>query len=204
MPGKRTDAVLQRLASQYRVGVQVVDELQLVPTLESETSALLSCLCLPLHATVLDPCAGSGGIVRVFEHAGHVVMANDLNASLGWPRSDDALMPLFYGGRQFDYIACSPWFAMLDLFFPLFCMACGVACFVHVPGHYYTDATPYRKSLFESLARAGRLVVLSGLPVGPLGRRCLWLCVFKDSSVKSVVLHHTRLAVHDAGILPVV
>ena len=48
------------------------------------------------------------------------------------------------------------------------------------------------------------LFVLTGLPVGPVGRRCLWLCVFPDAVSCRRHIRVGSVAEHGAGIvLPV-
>lgn len=163
--------------------------------------SLLRAVKLPLFSSIMDPCAGSGGIVRVLRERGLCVFANDLNPTLSWDACEDAMHPGFYKRHAADYIVCSPWFTMLDVFLPLFVAAAKVACFIHVPGHYYTSPTSARMQYFAALARQRSLCVLTGVPVGPVGRRCVWLCVFKSASACESHLMPDGWVRHEAGVL---
>jgi hypothetical protein len=204
MPGKRTESILSRLCTAFIRGMEDVSELQVVPTLVSEVLALMSCVNVDSKSSFLDPCAGSGGIVTALRSLGFIVKANDLNPSHNWDVCEDAMQPLFFKKHPADYIVCSPWFAMLDVFLPLIVAACKKACFVHVPGHYYTSTTPHRLSYLAALASLGRLYILSGLPVGPVGRRCLWICVFPDAASCRRHIRTGSVLEHGAGIIPVI
>jgi hypothetical protein len=201
MPGVRTESILSRMCTALVRGMESVSDLQVVPTLQSEVFALMNCMQVPLDSTVLDPCAGQGGIVSALRSLGYVVKSNDVNPEHACDACEDAMQPVFYKRHPADYIVCSPWFAMLDVFLPLMVAASVKACFLHVPGHYYTSATPCRLSYLAALAAAGRLFVLTGLPVGPVGRRCLWLCVFPDAASCRRHVRTGAVLEHGAGIV---
>jgi hypothetical protein len=105
----------------------------------------------------------------------------------------NALLPDFYirlktAGHMPDAVVMSPWFAVLDIALPLAVrFALSVVC-AHVPGHYLTDATAPRLNWLRSLKEEGRLATILGLPKGPMGRRCVWLLIFRDAFVKSRLL----------------
>jgi hypothetical protein len=103
----------------------------------------------------------------------------------------NALDPRFYEQLQrvhghFDVIITSPWFRMLDLAIPVMYAHVRHALFVHVP-HYYMGNMPTQRR--EWFAQLGGLVhVISNLPVGPLGRRCEWLCLFTNMRSRRTIL----------------
>jgi hypothetical protein len=111
------------------------------------------------------------------------VLSNDLDPSQGATYHMDALQPSFYMQWQqtggIDAIVTSPWFSFLDVAVPLAVhFVRHVAC-IHVPGHYLTDAHTARRVYLQKLHLDGRLAVIMGLEPGPLGRRCIWLLIFK-------------------------
>jgi hypothetical protein len=143
---------------------------------------------------VLEPFNGSGGISAALRAAGLTcVRTNDLASSRAADMHEDALQPGFYQqyaqryGRP-DVIVTSPWFAVLDLALPLIVDAVKVVACVHVPGHYISSGLGPRYSYLRSLQRAGRLVVLFGVPRGPLGWRCAWLVVFRSAALRTQLM----------------
>lgn len=108
---------------------------------------------------------------------------NDINPKHGADIKLTALQPALYrhvvGARGVSTFITSPWFAVLDIVLPLLVELVPVVAFVHVPMHYLLDAHNRRTAFLNKLQDAGRLMVVGGLPRGPLGRRCVWLCCFK-------------------------
>ena len=154
----------------------------------------------PSGCVILDPWCGSGSTAtqldlwqqRLQSAAGGdalraaTVVLSDIDVSVGAHHHGNALDPLYlqrlrseYGGV--DVIITSPWFTMLDLALPVMVDAADIAVFCHCPGHYLTSMPEGRRSWFRR--NADRLVVLSQLPVGPTGRRCLWICVFRTPAL---------------------
>jgi hypothetical protein len=88
-------------------------------------------------------------------------------------------------------VISSPWFRMLDLAAPLALAGSSIVTCLHVPGHYFYDAHPIRHAWLKQLHAEGRLVVISGLIIGPLGRRCIWLLLFAKAEYKNMVLRST-------------
>ncbi len=71
----------------------------------------------------------------------------------------------------------------MDMAVPLaLAHAARVVC-VHVPGHYLTRPHPARMAWLRELQLRRRVRVVVGLPPGPTGRRCLWLCMFASPLV---------------------
>jgi hypothetical protein len=164
-----------------------------VPILESEVERLLECVNLAACATVVDPFSGTGTITRVLSKTGRRVYTNDIHPGHTAVSHRDALQPGFYTElRQqlgvVDAIVTSPWFAALDLALPLLVEAAASVACVHVPGHYLTSGVEPRYKYLRELQAQGRLHVIMGLPRGPMGRRCIWLLVFRSSAVRQRLL----------------
>ena len=87
-----------------------------------------------------------------------------------------------------DLIITSPYFSLLDLALPLAAAFARKAVFIHCPCWYFSDATDGRFRFLREFARTDRLFVIFGLPRGPVGRRCLWLCLFRDDAAKRDML----------------
>ncbi|KAK3274212.1 hypothetical protein CYMTET_17589 [Cymbomonas tetramitiformis] len=144
---------------------------------------------------VWDPWAGTGVIseVMVEEWPQLRFMNNDWNPQLGWSEARDALQPGNYRIWKEKYGVCdavviSPWFAALDIAVPLAVMASHVVACVHVPSYYLTDMTESRATYFRRLSQSGRLHVIGHLEHGPIGRRCMWVLVFKNPLVRARML----------------
>ena len=86
-----------------------------------------------------------------------------------------------------NYIVTSPWFKMLDLAVLIAAASCTVTALIHVPGHYLTNAPPARLKFFKELNNQRRMALMMGLPRGPVGSRCFWLCIF--TSREHMVTH---------------
>ncbi len=91
-----------------------------------------------------------------------------------------------FGGP--DVIVTSPWFAVLDLALPLAVEAAQVAACIHVPGHYMASGLGPRYAYLRQLQHCNRLVVLLGLPCGPMGWRCTWIVVFNYAALRAKLL----------------
>jgi hypothetical protein len=104
----------------------------------------------------------------------------------------DALTETFYRDMRKAHgvqsVICSPWFRMLDLAMPLALAGCSTVACLHVPGHFLYDAHPIRHAWLKQKHDEGKLAVLTGLPMGPLGLRCIWLLLFATAELKRVVL----------------
>jgi hypothetical protein len=186
MPGPRVAHRLTRLSMLATAGVLNPFSLQVVKTEAVETRVLLEHVRHLSGFSLMDPFAGTCGIVDVLAAAGYVVSTNDLNPTHGTVLSQDALQPKFYKGKSVDIFITSPYFAVLDLALPLLVRFAKVAVMVHVPGHYLYDPTEPRQRFFHSLV--DRMAVILGLPKGPLGRRCAWLIVASSAEVLQTLL----------------
>ena len=51
-----------------------------------------------------------------------------------------------------------------------------------------TDMTESRAKYFRHLSHAGRLHVIGHLEHGPIGRRCMWVLVFKNPLLRAQML----------------
>jgi hypothetical protein len=142
----------------------------------------------------LEPFNGAGGISTALRAAGMRCMrTNDLAQVRAADLHEDALQPAFYQqySKKFgqpDVIVTSPWFSVLDLALPLIVDAVKVVACVHVPGHYIASGLGPRYAYLRQLQRAGRVVVLFGVPRGPMGWRCAWLIVFRSAALRDQLL----------------
>ena len=192
MPGDYTAAHVTRIAACLKVaGCEEAARAGLlahVPTTHEEVKALLAVLDFSRCGVIVDPWAGTKVVAEEFAKNGHTVISNDLSGAHGCELREDALQPAFYRklaqthGRV-DAFVFSPWFSFLDLAAPLAVLhAARVVC-VHVPGHFITSPHPARLAWLRELQLRRRLRVVVGLPRGPTGRRCLWLCIFASPLV---------------------
>ena len=82
----------------------------------------------------------------------------------------------------------SPHFALCDLALALVVRhSRKLVCF-HVNAAYWYNAAESRLAYFQALRDAGRLQLLEHLPLGPLGRRCIWILVFANKELKAQLL----------------
>ncbi len=136
---------------------------------------------------VLDPWSGVGTVGRVLSGAGFKLWRNELEPSQGAESHRDALQPGFYRWARdawgFEAIVTAPWPELLDLAIPLAVRFSPIAAFC-VPGEYMASVSLGRREYLEALGRQGRLAVLTGLPRGPVGRRCLWVVVFATKGLR--------------------
>jgi hypothetical protein len=142
---------------------------------------------------ILDPWAGSHGIAAALAPAGLRTVTNDISPQRPADYHLDALQPETYSriARQhgpISAIVTSCWFALLDLALPLAVHAASDIVCAHVPGHYLTNGPEARFSWLSQLRHQGRLHLILGLPRGLMGRRCLWLVVFKDAATRRRLL----------------
>ncbi|KAK3273273.1 hypothetical protein CYMTET_18479 [Cymbomonas tetramitiformis] len=169
--------------------------LELVITVPSEVRRLATEVDWKSIDGGWDPWAGTGVISEVMVEQWPQLrfMNNDWNSQLGWSEAHDALQPGNYRAWKEKYGVCdavvtSPWFAALDITFPLAVMASRVVACVHVPSYYLTDMTESRAAYFRRLSQSGRLHVIGHLEHGPIGRRCMWILVFKNPLVRARML----------------
>jgi hypothetical protein len=164
----------------------------MVMTMPGETQQLLDSIDMARVGSIVDPWSGMGTIAMMFKATGLHVHTNDANRYSPAAECMDALLPATYEHWQHDFrldaIVTSPHFAFLDLALPLAAeMVQTVAC-IHCPSHFYFDATHQRLAYFQLLAAHGRLHVITHLPHGPTGRRCVWICVFRTATDKARLL----------------
>lgn len=171
----------QRDPSPYRFS-----EIEQVEAMDSGLRALLRAVAFGSEQHLADPFSGCGSIERVFAQEGFSVFSNDIDGRMvsSWHRN--ALQPVFYSDLSahldgLDVVIMSPPPRVLDLAFPLAVRHARDAVCCRVPCLYLTDAPAGRAAYLAWLLRQGRLSVLSTLPRGLAGRRCAWLCVFKNS-----------------------
>jgi site-specific DNA-cytosine methylase/transposase InsO family protein len=192
MPGDYTPAHISRIAACLKAAgneeAARAGLLAHVPTTHEEVKALLAMLDFSRCGVIVDPWAGTKVVAEEFAKNGHAVISNDLSGAHHCELQEDALQPAFYRGLaqkhgRVDAFVFSPWFSFLDMAVPLAVLhAARVVC-VHVPGHYITSPHPARLAWLRELQLRRRLRIVAGLPRGPTGRRCLWLCIFASPLV---------------------
>jgi hypothetical protein len=163
-----------------------------VMTMPSEIHQLLDTVSFNQSQSIVDPWSGLGTIRKTFAQAGHMVHCNDLHPNACADEHSDALLYDTYANWKHDnnleVIVTSPHFTFLDIALPLAAgMVRDVAC-VHCPSHYFFDATRHRLQYFAEMERQGRLHLITHLPHGPLGRRCMWICVFRTTDIRMRML----------------
>lgn len=200
MPGHRDMGTLTRLSnmmpggprSLQRAGQHNPGQPEWVATLPEEVMALARLIKPEALGKVFDPWCGSGTIGKSLVALGcPFVFNNDINLRWEAHWHEDALQPELYrkarihGARS---IVTSPWFKMLDLAVPLALEAVELVACLHVPGHYLYGAPEYRRDWLRELQQDGRLVIVQGLKIGPMGRPCLWLLLFKHVDCRHLVM----------------
>ncbi|XRB11143.1 reverse transcriptase [Pseudoscourfieldia marina] len=155
----------------------------------------------------LDPFAGCGSIQQVASNWGCRVVGNDLNPRHAATLQQDATQVGFW--NDFDEMGGVPavitscWFRLLDLLAPLVCArVTDVAC-LHVPPLWVTSTTEARQRWLNDLAEADRMILVTGLPVGPLGKRCAWLVVTKSPGRWRELVRHATTQTASWMALPV-
>ncbi|KAK3281301.1 hypothetical protein CYMTET_10903 [Cymbomonas tetramitiformis] len=191
---KRGD-VTQLSRAQVKIASQLDWGLELVMTVPQEVRRLAHEVTWEKITQVWDPWAGTGVIGKVMslEWPHLKVMNNDWNPQLKWHEALNALQPGNYRAWKEKYGVCdavvtSPWFAVLDIALPLAVLASRVVACIHVPSHYMTDMTESRAQYFRKLCHAGRLHVIGHLEHGPIGRRCMWVMVFRNPLTRARML----------------
>ncbi|KAK3256026.1 hypothetical protein CYMTET_34826 [Cymbomonas tetramitiformis] len=191
---KRGD-VTQLSRAQVKIASQLNWGLELVMTVPQEVRRLAHEVTWKKVTQVWDPWAGTGVIGKVMslEWPHLKFMNNDWNPQLKWHEALNALQPGNYRAWKEKYGVCdavitSPWFAVLDIALPLAVLASRVVTCIHVPSHYMTDMTESRAQYFRKLCHAGRLHVIGHLEHGPIGRRCMWVMVFRNPLTRARML----------------
>ena len=201
MPGPYTPAHITRLVASMPGQPQFLQSAQqhrpgqpeCVQTSPAEVMPLLDAVDLSACVHIVDPWCGSGGVSAACASRDLGVFKNDINPRHPAHTHLDALQPSFYHslhqrGIVPDAIVMSPWFRVLDIALPLALLYATRVVAAHVPGHYLTNAHPARLAFLKRLQKHGRLAVLTGLPRGATGRKCIWLVVFRDKFMRASML----------------
>jgi hypothetical protein len=123
------------------------------------------------------------------------VINNDMNPIHHPDTSLDAAQPASYlTWSGCDAIITSPFFAILDVVLPMMAETVRKVACVHVPGHYLSNPSLMRQAWLKRMSLAGRIQVIGNLPPGPLGRRCVWLLVFRTAALARVLVDPTAHA----------
>ena len=162
-----------------------------VCTNPAEVVPLLQRVDLLSAGRVYDPWAGTCMIEAVLNASGVPVHSNDAHPASPAVTHENALHMQVYQqwkAQGMTAVVTSPHFQFLDIAIPLAAAYTdSVACF-HIPSHYYASATDQRWKYLSSLDKQGRLETIMHLPYGPLGRRCMWLCVFASAAERTRLL----------------
>ena len=205
MPGPWSKSHITRifnlLPGQPRFAAAVDGIPQRVPTLLAEYDPLLENIEWDSVRSVLDPWSGNGTtalLMRLCSSTRHIsVTLSDIDPQAEAVHSCGNALDISYlrylastvAGHAFDVAVCSPLFALLDLAIPVLFELVDAAVFVHVPGHFLTNMPPARRAWFER--HADSCCVFSNLPIGPMGRRCAWVCLFKSPATRHRLLRRT-------------
>ena len=200
MPGPRKVAHVTSLCKHVPDGEKfksVNGVPECVPITEPEIAVLLEYVDLSLITSIADVWSGTGTIPRYFQRMGHTVVANDICERYPAEFHEDALQPSLYRRLKAkglcDAIVTSPWFKMADLAAPLAAEFCDRLACLHLPGTFIVDAPEARAVWLAQLKAEGRLFTVLSLPPGPVGHRCIWLCVFKNRALRDAMVRPGRL-----------
>ena len=168
-----------------------------VPITIPELNVLVDHVDLSMVTSITDPWSGTGTIPRYFKALGHVVASNDVCERYETQFHEDALQPALYRKLRSkglcDAIITSPWSEVADLAVPLAVdFADRVVC-MHLPGTFIVNASEARSVWLARLKAEGRLFTVLSIPPGPVGRRCIWLCVFRTTSLRDAMVRPGKL-----------
>jgi hypothetical protein len=205
MPGKWHPPHVTRLSQVMPGGLNYLQgpkgytpgEPQCVETLPQEIEPLLIALRLTRLSSVVDPFCGTKTISTVLKQCyPHLqVVDNDTNPAHSPMTRLDATQPSNYlKWTRYDAIITSPFFAVLDVVLPMMAETVRKVACVHVPGHYLTDPSPPRQAWLKRMCASERIQVISNLPNGPLGRRCVWLLLFRTAAQARLLVDPTAHA----------
>jgi hypothetical protein len=202
MPGPWSKSHITRifhlLPGQPRFAAAVNGMPQRVPTLLAEYDPLLDNVQWDRVRSVLDPWSGNGTTAQLFRlcpSTRHVsVTLSDIDPQAEAVHSCGNALDISYlrylassvAQHAFEVVVSSPLFALLDLAIPVLYELATAAVFVHVPGHYLVNMPTARRAWFKR--HAANCCVFGNLPVGPMGRRCAWVCLFKSPAARRNLL----------------
>eukprot|EP00877_Chromochloris_zofingiensis_P012150 jgi/Chrzof1/7189/Cz02g14070.t1 len=185
MPGNHWSPHITKVASAVTAATAPGSNPQCVPTTAEEVNSLLAVLDFSSVSTIVDPFSGTGTIKQQFSKAGYTVSTNDISTAHTADQHADATQPSYYktlsAADNLHAVVTSPWFTVLDIVLPLAVLCATRVVCMHVPGSYLTSAPVPRLRYLQGLQQSGRLMVIMGLPRGPVGRKCVWLVVFKNA-----------------------
>jgi hypothetical protein len=201
MPGPWSKSHVTRLFNllpgQSRFAQAVHGVPQRVPTLLAEYDPLLRYIDWASVSSACDPWSGNGTTAEALRMCTATstidVTLSDIDPQANAHSCGNALdlsylryLSSTVAGHAFDVAVCSPLFALLDLAIPTIFSLVSAAAFIHVPGHYLSNMPPARRAWFER--HSDLCCVLTSLPVGPMGRRCAWVCLFKSAGERQRLL----------------
>ena len=154
------------------LNVGTVDgEPQRVQGTPGEGGWLLDHLDKRVLGNVVDSCCGDGVLATDLEEEGVPVHRNDICTNVTADSHLDIMQPgqlvSLLENTCATSIITSPFFASLDLQLPLLFAAMDskianlMHIIIHVPGHYLSNPTLYRRLWFRNLAQSNRTIILS-------------------------------------------
>jgi hypothetical protein len=165
---------------------------------EGDTNLLFDRIHIRDTAVGLDPFSGHNTIAKESQKFGYTIVSNDMNPKMLAHSHSDAAQPKFYRDMAkkglTSFFITSPWFPILDIVLPLMVLFAKHAAFVHVPGYYISTAPRARLAFFNRLSYEQRIHFIYGLPRGPQGFGCVWICIFKNKDTKLLYLRKKEYA----------
>lgn len=165
-----------------------------VQTFPEEVTALLIAVDFSFTTSIVDMFSGSGTIRKVFHESGvdAAVTTNDIERTVEAAYHLNALQPASYRALRasvgLQAVVMRPFYPVLDLALPLAVHFADQMVCCRVPRHYLSHAPPARMTWLRQLQQAHRLFVLNGLPIGPMGRRCMWLVIFATPQLRKMLV----------------
>jgi hypothetical protein len=155
---------------------------------------LLIAVDFSFTTSIVDMFSGSGTIRKVFHESGvdAAVTTNDIERTVEAAYHLNALQPASYRALRasvgLQAVVMRPFYPVLDLALPLAVHFADQMVCCRVPRHYLSHAPPARMTWLRQLQQAHRLFVLNGLPIGPMGRRCMWLVIFATPQLRKMLV----------------
>ena len=209
MPGTWTQAhatgLFHSMPGQRRFLQAGRDQPERVSTLPAEYTPLFDHVSFEGMRTALDPFSGNGSTgyqfaARFRAQKNFTTISSDADPAAGAAHHGNALEPAFLSRLREEYgsidvIVTSPWFRLLDPAIPILFRHAKFGIFIHVPGHYLSNMPAARRNWFRSTAP--RVRIIADMPVGLIGRRCAWVCIFKT---EAIIKHMFHVLPHEATI----
>jgi len=140
---------------------------------------------------VVDPWMITPMVESVLRASKLLVRTNSPDGTVKADSHKDPLQPGYHHELQafgrYGVVTVPP-VRVCDLFVMLSCKFCPGVVAVYVPGSFVTDAPEPRQKWLQGLQREGRMCLVMGLPKGSGGQKGIWLLVFADAALRSVMV----------------